>query len=48
MSQKLLISDANILIDVIDGGIVDEMFMLEWEFGVPDVLFHYELKNHYP
>lgn len=48
MSQKLLISDANVLIDVIDGGIVDEMFMLECEFGVPDVLFHYELKNHYP
>lgn len=48
MSQKLLISDANILIDMIDGGIVDEMFMLECEFGVPDVLFHYELKSHYP
>lgn len=48
VNQKLLISDANILIDVIDGEIVDEMFGLEYEFGVPDVLFHDELKDHYP
>lgn len=48
MSQKLLISDANILIDVIAGGIMDEMFALDYEFGVPDVLFHYELKDQHP
>lgn len=48
MNQTLLISDANVLIDVIDGGIVDEMFMLDYTFGVPDALFHYELKAHYP
>lgn len=48
VNQKLLISDANILIDVIAGGIVDEMFALNYEFGVPDVLFHYELKGNHP
>ena len=48
MTHHLLISDANILIDMIDGGIADELFQLEYEFGVPDVLFEYELKEHHP
>lgn len=43
MSRKLLISDANILIDLVAGGIPDEMFALAYECGVPDVLFGYEL-----
>ncbi len=48
MSHKLLISDANILIDMIAGGILDEMFVLDYEFGVPDVLFHEELHDQNP
>jgi len=48
MSGKLLISDANILIDIIVGGIVERMFKLEYDFGVPDVLFRDELQEQYP
>ena len=48
MTRHLLISDANILIDMIDGGISDELFQLEYTFGVPDVLFEYELKEQHP
>ncbi len=48
MGQTLLITDANILIDVIAGGILDEIFALDYEFGVPDVLFHYELEDQHP
>ena len=47
MSRKLLISDANILIDMIVGGLLDDIFRLDYEFGLPDVLFEYELhENH--
>lgn len=47
MANKLLISDANILIDMIVGGLLDDIFRLDYEFGLPDVLFEYELpENH--
>lgn len=48
MNQKLLISDTNILIDVTVGGILEKIFLLEYEFAVPDVLFHEELREHHP
>lgn len=48
MNQKLLISDANILIDMIVGGILEEIFSLDYEFAVPDVLFHEELRDQHP
>lgn len=48
MSQKLLISDANILIDMIAGGVLEQMFSLDYKFAVPDVLFHEELKEQHP
>ena len=40
----LLISDANILIDIEIGGLVAPMFSLEYQFAVPDVLFYEELE----
>jgi predicted nucleic acid-binding protein len=43
----LLISDANILIDMEAGGLLEVMFQLEETFAVPDVLFSEELEaNH--
>lgn len=47
MANKLLISDANILIDMIVGGLLDEIFRLDYEFGLPDVLFEYELRENH-
>ena len=43
----LLISDANILIDIEIGGLAAPMFSLEYQFAVPDILFYEELaENH--
>ena len=42
--RKLLISDANILIDISVGGLLGELFRLNYEYGLPDVLFEYELQ----
>jgi predicted nucleic acid-binding protein len=47
VANKLLISDANILIDMIVGGLLDEIFRLDYEFGLPDVLFEYELRENH-
>ena len=44
MNKKLLISDANIIIDIVAGELVDAMFGLEYDFGVPDVLYADELE----
>ncbi len=44
----LLISDANILIDMSAGGLLEAMFRYESDFGVPDVLFAEELKDRHP
>lgn len=47
MPTKLLISDANVIIDMEAGGLIKQMFGLEYEFVVPDVLYEEELKvNH--
>ena len=43
----LLISDANILIDIEIGGLVAPMFSLEYRFVVPDVLFYEELEEQH-
>lgn len=43
----LLISDANILIDIEIGGLVAPMFSLEYQFAVPDVLFYEELEERH-
>ncbi|MFA7239654.1 MAG: DUF3368 domain-containing protein [Sulfuricellaceae bacterium] len=43
----LLISDANILIDIEIGGLVAPMFSLDYQFAVPDVLFYEELEEQH-
>jgi predicted nucleic acid-binding protein len=48
VSRKLLISDANILIDMTAGGVLREIFSLDYEFAVPDVLYHEELSEQHP
>lgn len=48
MPRTLLISDANILIDIDVGGVLREMFALAYEFGVPNVLYEQELKLRHP
>lgn len=45
--MRLLISDANILIDVEIGGLVTPMFSLDYRFSVPDVLFYEELDEQH-
>jgi predicted nucleic acid-binding protein len=42
--MKLLISDANIIIDIAAGGLVQAMFALDYEFAVPDILYADELE----
>lgn len=42
--MQLLISDANILIDLEEGELLDELFLLPYQFSVPDILFHEELQ----
>ncbi|BAM07070.1 DUF3368 domain-containing protein [Leptospirillum ferrooxidans] len=43
----LLISDANILIDIEIGGLIAPMFRLEYQFAVPDILFYEELDGQH-
>jgi hypothetical protein len=45
--QKLLISDANVIIDMEVGGLIKQMFRLEYEFAVPDVLYEEELRENH-
>jgi len=48
VSKKLLISDANIIIDIIAGELVEAIFALPYEFGVPEILFAEELEGQHP
>lgn len=43
----LLISDANILIDLDTGGLLAPMFSMDCRFAVPDVLYHEELMEQH-
>lgn len=43
-SRRLLISDANILIDISAGSLLEAMFALDYQYGLPDVLFVEELQ----
>ena len=47
MQAKLLISDANVIIDMEVGGLIKQMFRLDYEFAVPDVLYEEELKENH-
>src|SRR5690606_21803002 len=44
----LLISDANILNDLEDGGIIALLFRLPWKISTPDVLFAEEMAAQHP
>jgi predicted nucleic acid-binding protein len=43
--MRLLISDANILIDLEEGQLIEQLFRLSYEFRVPDLLFYDELET---
>jgi hypothetical protein len=43
----LLISDANILMDVEAGDLVASMFSLGYQFAVPDILYYEELEEQH-
>ena len=48
MAERLLISDANIIIDMNTGGLLHLMFRFDATFSVPDVLFEEELRADHP
>jgi predicted nucleic acid-binding protein len=45
--MSLLISDSNVFIDFEVGGILDELFQLSDDIGVPDLLFEVELRTQH-
>ena len=45
--MQLLVSDANILIDLEEGGLLTAFFDLPYEFTVPDILFFEELEEQH-
>ena len=48
MAARLVISDANIIIDMNTGGLLRLMFRFDATFAVPDVLFEEELRTDHP
>jgi len=44
----LLISDANILIDMEAGALMDTLFRLPMQFGIPDLLYYEEIEPGSP
>jgi hypothetical protein len=46
--MKLLISDANILIDMEDGALMEALFRLPMQFGIPDLLYYEEIEPESP
>ncbi len=45
--MQLLISDANILIDMEEGNLLAQMFQLPYSFSIPDILFYEELEQEH-
>ena len=45
--MQLLVSDANILIDLEEGDLLVTFFQLPYEFSVPDILFYEELEEQH-
>ena len=45
--MQLLVSDANIILDVEEADLVAELFRLPWSIGVPDLLFEDELSEQH-
>jgi predicted nucleic acid-binding protein len=48
VAERLLISDANIIIDMNTGGLLRLMFRFDATFAVPDILFEEELRTDHP
>lgn len=48
MNKQLLISDANIVIDIAVAGLIEAMFSLDYEFGISDIQFAVELEEQHP
>ncbi len=48
MPGQLLISDANILIDMEVGGLLRPMFRIDATFAVPNIMFEEELREQHP
>lgn len=46
--MQVLISDANVLIDLEEGQLLGLMFQLPFQFKVSDLLYHDELSQHHP
>lgn len=46
--MQLLISDANILIDMEAGALIDTLFKLPMQFGIPDILYYEEIEPGSP
>lgn len=46
--MRLLISDANVLIDIEEGELVPALFQLPHRIATPDILFFDELESHHP
>ena len=45
--MQLLISDANILIDLEEGELLNTFFQLPYQFSIPDILFYEELEEQH-
>ncbi|NWL79580.1 DUF3368 domain-containing protein [Pseudomonas taiwanensis] len=45
--MRLLISDANILIDLEEGQLLEQLFQLPYQFSVPDILYAEELEDQH-
>ena len=46
--MRLLISDANVLIDIEEGELTSSLFRLPHRIATPDLLFYDELESHHP
>jgi rRNA maturation endonuclease Nob1 len=45
--KTLLVSDANVFIDIENAVLTKELFHLSYQFAVPDVLFEEELRERH-
>lgn len=45
--QQLLVSDANIFIDLEEGRLIKHLFCLPYQFIIPDILFYEELDEQH-
>ena len=46
--MRLLISDANVLIDMEAGALMETLFRLPVRFGIPDLLYYEEIEPDRP